>query len=109
MWPYTIPFTVMRPRLFFLATTDGTEKEVLSMTRLPISRIWGRANMTMMMEITVPRPRLSPMPAMTGSEVMLPMRKPQMDMMAPEVKMVGKAKFSVSTMALRWAIFAFSS
>ena len=59
--------------------------------------------------MTVPRPRLSPMPAMTGSEVMLPIRKPLTDMMAPEVMMVGNAKFMVSVMALRWSILVFSS
>ena len=59
--------------------------------------------------MTVPRPRLSPMPAMTGSDVMLPIKKPQTERMEPEVRIVGKAKFSVSTMASRWCILPFSS
>jgi len=88
---------------------DGTENEVLSTMPLPMSKICGRANMTMMMEMTVPRPRLSPMPAMTGSDVMLPIKKPQIERIEPEVMIVGKAKFSVSTMASRWCILDLSS
>ena len=65
--------------------------------------------MTRKIEMTVPRPRLSPIPAMTGSEVMLPIRKPQMDMIAPEVMIVGNAKLSVSIMAFLCGIFPFSS
>ena len=79
------------------------------MTLEPMSKICGRANMTMMMEMTVPRPRLSPMPAMTGSEVMRPIRKPLIDRIEPEVMMVGNAKLSVSMMASRWCILVLVS
>ena len=41
------------------------------------------------------------MPAMTGSEVMRPIRKPLIDRIEPEVMMVGNAKLSVSMMASR--------
>lgn len=77
----------------------GMEKEVASTRRLPSSRIWGRINITRIMEITVPRPRLCPMPTMAASEVMTPIRVPATAKMVPEVRMVGNAKFMVSIMA----------
>lgn len=85
------------------------ENEVLSIKAVPTSRICGSTNMTRKMEITVPRPRLSPIPAITGSDVRLPIKKPQMARIEPEVMIVGKAKLSVSMIASRRDMPAFSS
>ena len=89
--------------------TPGMENEVLSMKAVPVSRICGRTSMTRKIEKTVPRPKLSPMPAMTGSEVRLPIKKPLMARIEPEVMIVGNAKFSVSMIASFLVILAFSS
>ena len=79
------------------------------MIAAPSSRICGRTNMTSPIEITVPRPRHWPMPQIVGSEVIMPIRKPETARIVPEVMIVGKAKFIVSMMASRWDIWSFRS
>ena len=79
------------------------------MTFSPSSRICGRMNMTMMIVMMVPRPRLSPIPAMAALEVIWPMRIPAMTIMRPEVMIVGKARFMVSMMASFLGILSLNS
>ena len=67
----------------------------------PSSKSCGRVNMTRIMEITVPRPTLWPMPTIVPSELIRPRMKPEAARMVPEVRIVGKAKFMASMMASR--------
>ena len=60
------------------------------------------------MEINVPRPKAMPMDATVASEAILPIRKPAQVSMDPDVKMVGKDWFKVSTMASLIGITCFS-
>ena len=107
--PRTMPSMRTRPEDWCCETGVGTSKEVLSMTFSPRSRICGRMNMTMMIVMMVPRPRLSPIPAMAALEVIWPMRMPAMTIMRPEVMIVGKARFMVSMMASFLGILSLNS
>ena len=69
------------------------------MSRSPKSNIWGSTPITRKMEIIVPRPRQVPMDDIVLSEVIRPIMSPAEASIAPEVMMVGKAWFRVSTMA----------
>ena len=75
----------------------------------PNSKICGSTHMTRKMEISVPVPRYMPMAEMVSLEVIKPMTIPAEASMVPEVMMVGKAWFNVSTMASRRGICSFSS
>ena len=55
--------------------------------------------MTMIMEMSVPRPSVFPNEAITPLEVMPPIRNPAQVKMLPEVTMVGNAWFKDSTTA----------
>ena len=59
--------------------------------------------------MVVPVPIKTPMPEMISLEVKRPMAMPARAIMAPEVMMVGKARFKVSVMASFRGIFSFSS
>ena len=107
--PRTMPSIAMRPRDSCRRSGVGTENEVFSMTRPPSSRICGRQNMTRMIEMIVPRPRLCPMPTIVPSELIRPRIKPAEARIEPEVRMVGNAKFIVSMIASRGPISCWRS
>ena len=65
--------------------------------------------MTRNMDMSVPRQRQAPMPAMAGSVVMRAMRKPADESMLPEVNTVGKARLRAWIMASRLGMAALSS
>ena len=68
--PCTMPLTRTRPLAVLARSTEWCmEKDVLSTSTPPSSRICGRTNNTRMMEMMVPRPRHWPMPTMQASEV----------------------------------------
>ena len=60
------------------------------------------------MDIKVPRPKAIPMDATVASEAILPIRNPAQVSMEPEVNIVGKDWFSVSTIASLIGITCFS-
>ena len=66
-------------------------------------------NMTMMIVRIVPRPRLSPIPAIAALEVIWPMRIPAMAIIRPEVMIVGKDRFIVSMIASFLGILSLNS
>ena len=65
--------------------------------------------MTRKMEMVVPVPIYTPIPEMISLDVRSPMAMPASAIMAPEVMMVGKARFRVSVMASFRGIFSFNS
>ena len=84
-------------------------KLVRSMMESPSTRICGRTNSTRMMEMMVPRPRHSPIAAITGLVVSTLISTPADARMEPEVKMVGNDSFRAVTMASRGRMTFFRS
>jgi hypothetical protein len=69
---------------------------VFSIILSPTSRICGSTNIVINMEISVPRPRHFPIPKIATSDVIFPIRIPDIASIVPEVTMVGKDWFIVS-------------
>ena len=82
-------------------------KLVFLMMMSPTSSIWGSTHMTRKMDMVVPLPIYSPMPEIISLEVIRPITMPARAIMAPEVIIVGKARFRVSVMASFRGILSF--
>ena len=65
----------------------------------PTSKSCGSTNITRQIDINVPLARFNPILAMEPSEVILPIKKLAVAIIVPEIAIVGKAKFMVSTIA----------
>ena len=98
-YPLICPATAILPEASFVSRCRFIVSAVFSIRVSPNIRICGRTNKTRKIDIIVPRPSAIPIAATVGSDEILPIKKPALTKIEPEVNIVGNAWLIVSVIA----------